>query len=140
MPRAPEFPGFLGNISNLRVCSVQVESRFALARERTGVSAAVGALMRLSLVRGIVQISAEHDLTHWCAIMERPLLRLLRATAIHFLPVGPAVDYRGWRQPAVCAIGTMLDRMKLEQPLVWAYITDNGALWSAAPVTQQVSC
>jgi N-acyl-L-homoserine lactone synthetase len=114
-------------------------SRFALARERPGISAAAGALMRLALVRGIVQISAEHELTHWCAIMERPLLRLLRATAIHFMPVGPVVDYHGSRQPAVCAIGTMLHRMKLEQRVVWAYITDNGALWSEAPIAQRIS-
>jgi N-acyl amino acid synthase of PEP-CTERM/exosortase system len=114
-------------------------SRLVLERERRGVSAAAGALMRLSLIRGLVQISAEHELTHWCAIMERPLLRLLRATAIHFLPVGPVVRYHGSRQPAVCAVGTMLHRMKLEQPAVWAYITDNGALWSEAPIPQRIS-
>ena len=114
-------------------------SRFALARDRAGVSPAAGALMRLSLIRGIVQISAEHELTHWCAIMEPTLLRLLRATAIHFLPVGPAVEHHGVRQPAVCGIGTMLYRMKLEQPAVWAYITDNGALWSEAAIAQRTS-
>jgi N-acyl-L-homoserine lactone synthetase len=114
-------------------------SRFALARDRSGVSPAAGALMRLSLVRGLVRISAEHGLTHWCAIMERTLLRLLRATGIHFLPVGPVVEYHGPCQPAVCGIGAMLHRMKLEQPAVWAYITDNGTLWSEAPIAQRIS-
>lgn len=114
-------------------------SRFGLARDRSGVSPAAGALMRLSLVRGLVQISAEHELTHWCAIMERSLLRLLRATAIHFLPVGPVVEYHGPRQPAVCGIGAMLHRMKLEQPAVWAYITENGTLWPEAPIAQRIS-
>ena len=50
-------------------------SRFVLVRDRSGVSAAAGALVRLALIRGIVQISAEQKLTHWCAVMERPLLR-----------------------------------------------------------------
>ncbi len=111
-------------------------SRFALTRDRTGISSAASALMRLCLFRGIIQVSAENDLTHFCAIMERTLLRLLRATAVHFVPVGPTVEYHGTRQPAVCAIDTMLSRMKLEQPLVWGYVTDNGALWSVA----QASC
>jgi N-acyl-L-homoserine lactone synthetase len=114
-------------------------SRFALMRDRSGVSPAAAALMRLCLVRGLVQISAEHELTHWCAIMERTLLRLLRATAIHFLPVGPVVEYHGLRQPAVCGIAAMLNRMKLEQSAVWAYVTENGTLWSEAPIAQRIS-
>ena len=50
-------------------------SRFALTRDRPGVSPAAAALMRLFLMRGIVTVSGTHDLTHWCAIMERSLLR-----------------------------------------------------------------
>jgi hypothetical protein len=69
--------------------------------------------------------------------MERVLLRLLQATAIHFEAAGAVVEYHGPRQPAVCAIAPMLQRMKLEQPAIWAYITGNGALWSPAPATQR---
>jgi N-acyl-L-homoserine lactone synthetase len=126
-------------LAPLPLASTGEISRFALARDRAGVSPGAAALMRLCLVRGIVQISAEGDLTHWCAIMERSLLRLLRATAIHFVPVGPAVEYHGIRQPAVCGVGTMLSRMKLEQPLVWAFITHNGTLWPEANVADRVS-
>jgi N-acyl amino acid synthase of PEP-CTERM/exosortase system len=111
-------------------------SRFAVARQRPGVSPAAGALVRLSLIRGIVQISAQQELTHWCALMERVLLRLLQATAIHFEAVGPVVECHGPRQPAVCVIAPMLLRMKLKQPAIWAYITGNGALWSQAHTTQ----
>ena len=125
-------------LAPLPLASTGEISRFALARDRTGISPAAAALMRLCLVQGIVQISAECGLTHWCAIMERTLLRLLRATAIHFVPVGPAVDYHGLRQPAVCGIGTMLDRMELEQPVVWAFITENGALWSEASIAHRM--
>ena len=109
-------------------------SRFALTRDRPCVSPAAAALMRLFLMRGIVAVSGEHDLTHWCAIMERSLLRLLRATAIHFEPVGPAVEYHGIRQPAVGAISTVLGRIRAEKPLVWSFITGEGALWQERPV------
>ena len=105
-------------------------SRFALTRERTGISAGAAALMRLCLMRGIVQVSGHSKLTHWCAIMESSLIRLLRATAIHWQPVGPTVEYHGKRQPAVASIDTMLGRIRREQPAVWSYITNDGAFWS----------
>ena len=126
-------------ISPLPIVSTGEISRFALTRDRASISPAAAALMRLCLIRGLVQASAESQLTHWCAIMEPTLLRLLRATGIHFVAVGPTVEYHGTRQPAVCGIGTMLSRVKLEQPIVWAYITDNGALWSEMNVDQQIS-
>lgn len=116
-------------------------SRFALTRDRPGVSAAASALMRIFLMRGIVTVSGEHNLTHWCAIMERSLLRLLRATAIHFEHVGPAVEYHGTRQPAVGAISTVLGRMRIEKPQVWSFITDDGALWTdrqMAPAAERI--
>jgi N-acyl-L-homoserine lactone synthetase len=109
-------------------------SRFALTRDRPGVSAAAAGLMRLFLMRGIVTVSGEHGLTHWCAIMERSLLRLLRATAIHFEHVGPVVEYHGTRQPAVGAISTVLGRIRAEKPLVWSFITGDGALWQEPSV------
>jgi N-acyl-L-homoserine lactone synthetase len=108
-------------------------SRFALTRDRPGVSPAAAALMRLFLMRGIVTVSGERGLTHWCAIMERSLLRLLRATAIHFEHVGPVVEYHGTRQPAVGAISTVLGRIRTEKPLVWSFITGDGALWQERP-------
>lgn len=104
-------------------------SRFALTRDRPGVSPEAAALMRLFLMRGIVAVSGAHDLSHWCAIMEHSLLRLLRATAIHFQHVGPAVEYHGTRQPAVGTISTVLGRIQSEKPLVWSFITHDGALW-----------
>jgi hypothetical protein len=41
-----------------------------------GISPASVALMRLCLIQGIIQISGEIGLTHWCAIMAPPALDL----------------------------------------------------------------
>ena len=117
-------------LAPLPVAATGEISRFALTRERSGISPAAAALMRLCLMRGIVEASGRANLTHWCAIMESSLLRLLRATAIHFQPVGPTVDFHGVRQPAVGAIDTVLDRIRREQPVVWSFITDDGSLWN----------
>jgi N-acyl-L-homoserine lactone synthetase len=103
-------------------------SRFALARDRTGVSPAAAALTRLCLVRGLVDISGQVGLTHWCALMESSLLRLLRATAIYFEAIGPAVDFQRRMQPVVWDISTGLAGLRRERPDVWGYITGNGTL------------
>jgi N-acyl-L-homoserine lactone synthetase len=105
-------------------------SRFALTRDRTGISPAAAAVMRLLLIQGLIQISGELGLTHWCAIMERTLLRLLRSTSIYFLPVGPAIEYHGLRQPAIYTLADGLERMRRENPQIWSFLTLDGALWS----------
>jgi N-acyl-L-homoserine lactone synthetase len=105
-------------------------SRFALTRDRTGISPSAAALMRLYLIQGIVQLSGELGLTHWCAIMEKTLLRLLRSTSLYFLPVGPAIEYHGIRQPAIFTLEDGLERMRREQPLIWSFLTLDGSLWS----------
>ena len=105
-------------------------SRFALSKDRRhGMEQAAG-LMRLALVQGLVRASDEAGLTHWCAVMERSLLRLLRTTAIHFQPAGPMIEYHGMRQPATCDIGVMLERNRDEHATVWDYLTEGGQLWA----------
>ena len=103
-------------------------SRFTISRERFGLSPAAVPLMRLALFRGILKLSREAGLTHWLAVMEPRLLRLLRSTAVHFQPVGPLVEYHGMRQPAYANIDSLLSRGKYEQPQIWDFITDGGRL------------
>jgi len=117
-------------LAPLPACATAEISRFALTRDRTGISPAAAALMRLYLVQGIIQISGELGLTHWCAIMERTLLRLLRSTSIYFLPVGPTVEYHGTRQPAIFTLADGLERMRRENPQIWSFLTLDGTLWS----------
>jgi N-acyl-L-homoserine lactone synthetase len=58
-------------------------------KHQQGISLSSPSIMRLGLVQGLVRISQELGLTHWCAVMEPSLLRLLRRTAIHFEPLAP---------------------------------------------------
>jgi N-acyl-L-homoserine lactone synthetase len=101
-------------------------SRFAVSKERRNISPAAASLSRLALVRGLVQLSQQAGVTHWCAVMERTLLRLLRSSGIHFEAVGPLVEYHGLRQPAFCELAGMLDRMRAEQPAIWNFVTNEG--------------
>ena len=82
-------------------------------------------------MRGLVQLSQADGVTHLCATMEQTLLRLLRASGIHFQNVGPVVDYYGPRQPVFCNIASMLERMAREQPAIWDYVTEYGQFTDA---------
>ena len=111
-------------------------SRFALAKEQTKqvrcMSAETSSLLRLALLRGGLWLSAEAGHTHWVAVMRPALLRLFRTSGLHFVPLGPLVEYHGLRQPAVAELAPTLARMAREQPAVWDYVTRGGTCYSAA--------
>ena len=104
-------------------------SRFAVSKERRDNQSPAAAIVRLGLVQGAVRISRDLRLTHWCAMMERSLLRLLRSTAIDFSPLGPMVEYHGLRQPTYADISLVLRRMRQVRPELWDLVTEFGSLW-----------
>jgi len=106
-------------------------SSFSLSKSRKATAGSAAAFMRLGLMQGIVRVSRDAGLTHWCAVMERSLLRLLQSTGIHFRPVGPLVHHHGIRQPAVGAVEDVMARIYAEAKPVWDYITADGELWPA---------
>jgi N-acyl amino acid synthase of PEP-CTERM/exosortase system len=83
----------------------------------------------LGLIRSCVEMSVREGMTHWAAVMEPALLRLLTRLGIHFNPLGPLVEYHGRRQPCWIDLGVMLDRVHAERPDVWDVVTDGGRLW-----------
>ena len=117
-----------GALQNLPLHSTGEISRFAVSKQRR-MSCPYYSAGATGADAGIVRLSEELDLTHWCAIMEPSLLRLLRMNAIYFAPLGPVVEYRGIRQPSYGHIHTVLNRMRRDQCAIWNYITLNGELW-----------
>ncbi len=86
----------------------------------------------LGLFVAIVHMSAKHGITHWYAVMEPALRRLLKRFSIDFTAIGPMIDYHGKRQPCVAAVGEVLAKMEANCPDVWKLITDNGKVWPSA--------
>lgn len=103
-------------------------SRFALRRLPALSDVRTALLLRLALMQGVLRASRDLGLTHWCAVMEASLLRLLRTASVNFDPIGPIVEYYGRRQPAFAHIDTLLTNGREERPGIWTYVTDNGAL------------
>ncbi|MEX2455388.1 MAG: PEP-CTERM/exosortase system-associated acyltransferase [Rhodospirillaceae bacterium] len=83
--------------------------------------------MTLGLIEWLVRVSVRDRLSHWCALMEPALLRLLSRIGIHFQPIGGLVEFHGMRQPCVAELAPMLDRMYRERSDIWCVVTANGA-------------
>ncbi|MBT0895755.1 PEP-CTERM/exosortase system-associated acyltransferase [Geobacter hydrogenophilus] len=92
----------------------------------------------LGLIRGLVQMSMEHQVTHWFAIMEASLIRLLARLGIYFKPTGTLINYHGMRQPCHIEFSELLRRVYSDQPHVWEVITDNGSLLNATGGTNNL--
>jgi len=103
-----------------------VEKPFRTPEERTdallGKAGAKFPNMTLGLIQWLVQTSRAQGLTHWAAVMEPQLLRLLARFGIHFEPVGDLVDYHGWRQPCVVELDALLARVRRERADIWSII------------------
>jgi N-acyl-L-homoserine lactone synthetase len=117
-------PGLLGDLPALSTGEI---SRFAISKQRR-LSCGAGTMIRLGLMQGILRVSCELGLTHWCAIMEPILLRLQTHDAIYFETLGPPVEYHGKRQPSFGHIEKVLNGIKFSQWDVWNYLTMNGTL------------
>lgn len=132
--RCPRLPMIdvcgIGVLDRAPLCGIAEISRFALSKRQRDLMGVSDSLLRLFLMRGIVALSGQLRLSHWCALMEPSLLRLLRCSAIHFQPAGTLVEHHGLRQPSVASIAEVLERMEHDQPLIWEFVTDGGTLWT----------
>lgn len=132
-----------GGRSPIPRCSTAEVSRFSISKrsrqETLGysgnvrplerkLSPRVEPLMSLGLIQGLVRMSAIEGITHWCAVMEPKMLRMLSAMGIHFTPVGPLVEHHGLRQFCYCEVASILKTVKVERPTFWQVITDGGNL------------
>lgn len=86
--------------------------------------------MSLGLIRGLVRMSMQHGISHWCLAAEPSLLRRLRGFGLHFLNAGPLVEHRGLRQICYANLQELLDRAEAEHPEFWDVITVGGFLLS----------
>lgn len=85
----------------------------------------------VGLFVAIVKMSAEHHITHWYAVMDVSLLRLLNRFGINFMPIGNPVDYHGLRQPCFGKIDDVLAGIWSKRFDIWQLITADGVIWPA---------
>lgn len=93
----------------------------------------------LGLFSGIVQLSADHGISHWYAVMEPTLMRLLTRFGVRFQPIGPAVDYHGRRVPALACVHETLNSAYHLRRDAWELVTEGGRVWPVGGPVPAVS-
>jgi len=83
----------------------------------------------LGLMKAIVRMSVDHNISHWSVVIEPTLQRLLRKLGIYFITVGGMVEHHGKRRTLYNEISTLLDKIYETHYEIWAVITDYGKLW-----------
>lgn len=85
----------------------------------------------LGLIAMLFVMSQREGITHWYAVMEPSLSRLLTRFGINFTPIGPIVDYHGRRQPMMARPDQLLETIRHKRPDFRALIDS----LSGVPVT-----
>lgn len=128
----------LGEISRFAV-SKEFRRRMKEARTSHGLNAVLNGdatmptksrvpHIAVGLFKAICEMSVSQQVTHWYAVMEPSLLRLLGQLGIEFTPVGPLVDYHGLRQPCIAVGENVLAGLRRCRPSLWEFVTDGGRL------------
>jgi len=108
--------------------AMEFSSQQDLAGELPSLGEKLLPFMSLGLIRGLVRLSMQHEITHWCLAAEPSLLRRLRTFGLHFEDAGPLVEHRGLRQVCYAELAGLLERAEAERPEFWDVITEGGLL------------
>ncbi|MES2626356.1 MAG: PEP-CTERM/exosortase system-associated acyltransferase [Pseudomonadota bacterium] len=74
----------------------------------------------LGIYKTIYQISKRRGITHWCAAMEKSLLRLMGRFHFAFTPIGPELDYYGPVTPYVVTLAEIEKGLRQHCPATYA--------------------
>ena len=88
--------------------------------------------MSLGLMTVALEMGLKRNVNVVCALMDPALLRHIGRLGIHFIPLGPPIDYHGVRQPCYSPLSLLYARLESERPDIWAVLTDAGRLWSSS--------
>lgn len=77
----------------------------------------------LGLLAGVLGICLEHEITHLAAVMEPPLIRILRRLGLDFMPIGGLVEHHGLRQPCIAHLADLIQYSRDSETLVWQYVS-----------------
>jgi N-acyl amino acid synthase of PEP-CTERM/exosortase system len=91
--------------------------------------------LTLALFACAIKMSYENDIHYWYAIMEPALERLFSSLGIHFVGIGPLVDYHGKRRPFVIKVDDLLDSVAKKDLNYWNMLTNNGHFGQRKPPT-----
>jgi len=82
----------------------------------------------IGLLKACMEMSVDKGCDRACAIMEPRLIKSLERLGIICERLGPAMEYKGLRQPVLIDYYSASNHMRLNQKAVWDVMTSHGAL------------
>jgi len=82
----------------------------------------------LGLMASVFEMALDNGISHLCAIIDPPLLRMTGKLGLGFTTVGPAVDFHGDRLPVYGSLAGLAEGLIRERPQIWQVISDRGRL------------
>lgn len=76
--------------------------------------------------------SAEYGITHWYALLEPPLMRLLETFEMYFSPIGSPIEDHGIQIPTIASINDLLLAVQNKHPDYWKFIIDLAYRWQSS--------
>jgi N-acyl amino acid synthase of PEP-CTERM/exosortase system len=76
--------------------------------------------------------SAEYGITHWYALLEPPLMRLLETFEMYFSPIGPPIKELGTQIPTIASVNELLLAIQDKRPDYWEFIIDLARRWQSS--------
>jgi N-acyl amino acid synthase of PEP-CTERM/exosortase system len=97
-------------------------SRFAVSKQfRRRCGEGRMPFITLGLMKGVFDICRDHKMSYLAAVMEPPLLRILRRLGLNFTPIGGLVEHHGRRQPCIAPMADLVERSRESETLLWQY-------------------
>lgn len=84
------------------------------------------------LMRGLLRICRDYQISILAAVMEPSLLRILARLGLDFERLGPLVEHHGRRQPCIARLVDLLRGSRAQGNLLWEYWQED-----ASPVVAQ---
>jgi N-acyl amino acid synthase of PEP-CTERM/exosortase system len=75
----------------------------------------------LGLMKGVFDICQDYEISHLVAVMEPPLIRILRRFGLDFIPIGDLVEHHGRRQPCIAQMADLIQHSRDSETLLWQY-------------------
>jgi N-acyl amino acid synthase of PEP-CTERM/exosortase system len=79
--------------------------------------------LTLALFACAIKMSSENNIQYWYALMEPALKRLVSKLGIHFVEIGPLVDFYGTRQPCMIKVNDLLESVAKKDLDYWNMLT-----------------
>ena len=74
------------------------------------------------LLGGVLELCTQFDITHICAMMEPPLIRILHRSGVAVEEIGRPIEHHGLRQPCVARLQDLVERNRTSRTLLWQCI------------------